>query len=160
MTLIHQNDDPQILLPLYQLLSRLIALPSHREALARWIPPTSSSSSSSTGSSSTSPKPFILTHLLDTISIAHGAPGGRKANGKILEAALDLLAAVVKGRPLFAQFARRYNPDGEECEDERDGSGIVTCLMDILVSSPKAVRIASANWLVIPVLTATVLILA
>jgi hypothetical protein len=151
MTMIYRNRDTQILLPIYQLFARLVALPSHREALARWIPPSASSSGPSTILSlrtETPLRPFILTHLLTTISAANGAPADRKLHGKLLEAALDLLAAVVKGQPAFAQIVRKWNSEGEELEDDMEGSGSVSWLMDLLLVGPIPVRIAAANWCV------------
>lgn len=151
MNLIYRHHDPQIVLPLYQLLSRLIALPSHREALTRWQPPRAPVSPSSTlhnlRPDLASHTPYILTHLLTTTSIACTAPAGRKVNAKLLEASLDLLAAVIKGQPNLAAVVRRWNIDDDVFFDaENQESSFVDSLVEMLTAGPTPVRIAAANW--------------
>jgi len=54
----------------------------------------------------TSHTPFILHHLLSTITVSSSDLGysiaGRKQHPKLLESALDLLAAIVKGQPTLS----------------------------------------------------------
>lgn len=164
MLLIQQYPDNQVLLPLYQLFSRLIALPSHREALLRWRPPSAYSSNSSAGPSilrlnvaATAPTntPYILDHLLTTISLSHASPS-RRANTKLLEASLDLLAALVKGQSALSTNIRLWTSDLGDVlrEDEVDQNDFplprfISILVDMLLQSPTPVRIASANWYVL-----------
>jgi hypothetical protein len=195
LTLLALHPSPQILLPLYQLLARLIALPSHREALAAWSPPavsarpTADSSwiepgpsalrlSSSTGETAPLPTsalsqapqppagmPWVLNQLLDNISSSSSSVSGqtlgaRKQNPKLLEAALDLLTALVKGQPTLAATVRAWsvggNKEGEDVVMESVISiddkerlalpGIVGDLVDLLSSGPTSARIAAASW--------------
>lgn len=152
MNLVCQDTDAQITLPLCQLLCRLIALPSHREAIARWTPPAPPSPGPSTlqnlrPTTATSP-PFIVTHLVTTIYSATASPSYRKTHAKLLEAVLDLLAAVIKGQPDIAILTRRWHSEiGIDSSDHlREATGVVDCLVILLAPGPTAIRIASANW--------------
>jgi hypothetical protein len=94
--------------------------------------------------------PYILTHLLTTTSIACTTPAGRKVNAKLLEASLDLLAAVIKGQPNLAAVVRRWNIDDDVFFDaENQESSFVDALVDMLTAGPTSVRTAAANWHVI-----------
>ena len=152
MNIIRQSSDTQVTLPLYQLLCRLIALPSHREALARWTPPSSPTPGPSTlhnlrPTSDTIP-PFIVTHLVSTIHTATASASYRKTHAKLLEAVLDLLAAVIKGQPDIAVLTRRWSAAAENgvASYSREGTGVAEWLVVLLAPGPTAVRIASANW--------------
>ncbi|KAK4689772.1 armadillo repeat-containing protein 8, partial [Tremellales sp. Uapishka_1] len=140
LTLLCTQTSPQILLPLYQLFAHLISLPSHRLLLAQWRPSPSSALGLSDPPSSTQNEPFILAHLLNSISRATTS----RPNLKLLEAALDLLAALVKGQPDLAALIRSWN-----AEDDRVGenSEFMSGLVDMLMVGPTNVRIASASCL-------------
>jgi hypothetical protein len=91
--------------------------------------------------------PYILTHLLTTTSIACTAPTGRQVNAKLLEASLDLLAAVIKGQPSLAAVVRRWNIDDDVFFDaENQEASFVDSLVEMLAAGPTSVRIAAANW--------------
>jgi hypothetical protein len=152
MNIIRRNTDTQVVLPLYQLLCRLIALPSHREALARWNPPVNPTPGPSTlqnlrPTTLTSP-PFIVTHLVSTIYTSTASPSYRKTHAKLLEATLDLLAAVIKGQPDLSVLTRRWHPDhdGHVSSHMVEETGMVDWLVILLSPGPTAVRIAAANW--------------
>ena len=186
LSLLTLHPNRQILLPLYQLLARLVALPRHREALARWTPVTKTESSQpgpsflrlsdQTGplfstpvrASTTHPSsqvPFILDHLLVTITVSSSDFLGsssshvsQRPNHKLLEATFDLLAALIKGQPSLASMVRSWtiassrkdtaNVDlGTDDQDERlSPSDFVGLCVDLLHSGPTAVRIAVAGW--------------
>ncbi|KAL1409900.1 hypothetical protein Q8F55_003899 [Vanrija albida] len=132
--------DPVVLLPLYQLLARLIQLPSHREALG--LHPTSS-----VGTDSDAP-PFLTSHLLETI--ANWFIPGRKPNAKLLEAALDLLAALVKGQPRVASYIREWSattPIAISTDEEPMPFPDVAVFVQLMETGPPGVRIAVAGCL-------------
>ena len=160
-------------MPLYQLFSRLVALPHHRDALAHW-------SLSGGGPSQTGPSmlrlfdetgaplsrahhcnvPFIIDHLLRTISLSTpefytSNLADRKPNSKLLEAALDLLAALVQGQPELATAVRSWTSESMPSQpaEEADTGEVRSHLpefiglsMDMLLLGPTTVRIAAANW--------------
>jgi hypothetical protein len=107
--------------------------------------------------------PWVLNHLLTNIStsaILSSAPGPRRQNPKLLEAALDLLAVLVKGQPDLAGMVRSWSSFERESEDtmmesvsmsgeEKDRTPlpvIIGEVVDLLVSGPTTVRIAAASW--------------
>lgn len=121
-------DNNHILLPLYQLLARLIALPSHREAFA----PAS--------------EPFVIHHLLETLCDCWSR--GRRPQPRLLEAALDLLAALVKGQPNIATVVREWDVSGVlDPDDTAAATGVIGLLVQLLETGPPGVRIAVANCL-------------
>lgn len=121
-------ENNQILLPLYQLLARLIALPSHREAFAPGA------------------DPYVVFHLLATLCDCWSP--GRRPQPRVLEAALDLLAALVKGQPNIAAMIRGYDVS-EMLEGDGVGPGedVIGLLVQLLETGPPGVRIAVANCL-------------
>ncbi|WVQ84004.1 hypothetical protein IAT38_006149 [Cryptococcus sp. DSM 104549] len=200
LSLLMTHPDPQNLLPLYQLLARLIALPSHRETLSEWphissspsppssasipisslihpVPPTTgglnlSTSSGpitySTGSITRDSQhvPFIIDHLLSTVVLANpeSSGPGRRQSPKLVEGALDLLTALIKGQPGVASVVRNWtssyhNPPDDEGEDgDMDVDGpdgesqpgrqvFISKLTDMLAMGPASVRIAAASCL-------------
>ncbi|WWC87229.1 uncharacterized protein L201_002117 [Kwoniella dendrophila CBS 6074] len=174
LSILENYSDPQILLPLYQLLSRLIALARHRIALINWSPEmVNSYSSSDPGPSSISMKisesqstgriPFIISHLLDTILYSTPLSGGnsystRKPNTKLIEASLDLLAALVKGQSSLSNSIRSLNiydeginnddRDSMEIDDNQSNkSDLTSILTDLVMTGPTSVRIAAASCL-------------
>jgi hypothetical protein len=172
LSLLVSSSNPQILLPIYQILSRLIVLPSHRDILARFVPSASSSGLASTLSGFGNPfpqqaapsssdytnrsqlhqPPYILEHLLNTISPSSDST---RRNPKILQATLEVLAALVKGRPDLATMVRQWPesrisasfPQGAGIMEE-ETSGVVRELLQLLKTAPTAVRIAAASWYV------------
>ncbi|WWD00304.1 hypothetical protein V866_007215 [Kwoniella sp. B9012] len=147
LSLLETHSDPQVLLPLYQLLSRLVALPSHRSALLSYAP---------SPSTSTVELPFIIQHLLNTVIWLTPSSGGsfyttRKPNTKLIEASLDLLAALVKGQPALSIAIRSWNlyDNTRNIEDE-DGarkSEFIGILLELVSSGPANTRIAAASCL-------------
>ncbi|RSH90252.1 hypothetical protein EHS25_001586 [Saitozyma podzolica] len=110
--------------------------------------------------------PWVLNQLLDNISSSSSSVSGqtlgaRKQNPKLLEAALDLLTALVKGQPTLAATVRAWsvggNKEGEDVVMESVISiddkerlalpGIVGDLVDLLSSGPTSARIAAASCL-------------
>lgn len=149
--LLDYTTNLQILLPLYQLLARLIALPSHREALARWRPPSSDiAPGPSYSSTNASPQlPYILEHLLESVSPPASDLNTTRRHPKLLEAALDLLAALVKGTPELAGMIMNWSSaSGSVKQDEEDGTsqGAVSQLITLMAGAPTGVRIAAASW--------------
>ncbi|WRT65023.1 uncharacterized protein IL334_001964 [Kwoniella shivajii] len=158
LSLLETHPDPQFLLPLYQLFSRLIALPSHREALAVFVPTPDPgpSASKSTSQSSSSVIPFIINHLLSTILSLTPSPGTyystRKPNPKLIEAALDLLAALIKGQSSLSSAVRSWSAyedldDIMEDEDDIRKYEFVGVLTGLVLSGHTNVRIAAASCL-------------
>lgn len=156
MSLLSGQASSQVQLPLYQLLARLVVLSSHRDTLVSWSPVTGA------GSTST---PFIISHLVS--QLAGPSPQGsststKRPNPKVLEAALDLLAAIVRDQPVLAATVRSWpqvplepeSPmaiDAAVQEDIADRlPGIIGELMDLLSNSQIAVRVAAAHWWVSP----------
>lgn len=152
------TSDTQTNLPLYQLLARLVVLPSHREALARWRP-----GSAIAGPSRSPDLPFIVSHLLVTIDDTSSvSPASRKANSKLLESGLDLLATLTKGEAATAAAIRNWTtPDLDPASSVHDldvemeaiqidrgraAPGFMGVLVDLLFAGPAPVRIAAANW--------------
>lgn len=181
LSVLQTHDHPQIVLPIYQLLSRLVVLPSHREALARWETSHGDIDNARAGPSGlrlidpagsmlfpipSPPKsgsPFILQHLVDIV--VHST--SRKVTPKALEAALELLAALVKGQHALAGTVRSWMSDGhnEEYFDSVMPPGspfpglrsptfekeprlpeMFTLLLDLMATSGTSVRIAAASW--------------
>nr|XP_018265756.1 uncharacterized protein I303_02129 [Kwoniella dejecticola CBS 10117]OBR87914.1 hypothetical protein I303_02129 [Kwoniella dejecticola CBS 10117] len=163
LSLLEAHSDPQILLPLYQLFSRLVALPSHRRALLSWSTPMTAhahglGSSSSNIPSPTSDVPFIIDHLMSSISLLTPVSGTyystRKPNNRLIEASLDLLAALVKGQPSLSIAIRSWNlydEDGgmldEESPSPSPKSEFVGILTGLVIAGPTIVRIAAASCL-------------
>jgi len=186
------HPDPHVLLPLFRILSRLVSLPSHREALASWAPanpthmptirfeddwsrpgPSALKLSDESGNplrtssntlASLPAVPFVLDYLLRTITLSSPAYADRSStlncrlNPKLLEASLDLLAALVKGQPRLAAAVRSWSLEPRDeipydsatddlDEQERSSSPqFVGLSVDMLLTGPTAVRIAVASW--------------
>lgn len=119
-------NDTNILLPLYQLLARLIVLPSHRELFG-----------------TPSSEPFLIPVLLETVTDWWAS--GSRPNPRILEAALDLVAALVKGQPGIAQYVREWGGISDITDDSV--SDMVSLLVQLLETGPPGVRIAVAGCL-------------
>ncbi|OCF37579.1 hypothetical protein I316_00705 [Kwoniella heveanensis BCC8398] len=175
LRLLNTQDDPQILLPVYQILSRLVVLPSHREALAQRVMPTptlvrsfyeqsesersemDSSMSGATTSLGTfaqsQPEPFKISNILYRISSRSRRYEGmysEKPNPRLVEAGLDLLAALVRGHPRLADLVRTGNEpvDNEGRENEWwSDMGFGSQLQEMVESGPITVRIAAASCL-------------
>ncbi|WWD22052.1 hypothetical protein CI109_106540 [Kwoniella shandongensis] len=187
LSILQTCPETQNLLPLYQLFSRLVALPSHRQALASWQPPSEiGSASNEPGPSalklsdipSAAPAssvqratemPFIIYHLVSTIILINPETGSsygggnRRQNPKLVEAALDLLAALIKGQPNIAAAIRSWSSSsssawgeggiGDDVEfGEGEGDVLITRefisrLVSMLLLCPTGVRIAAASCL-------------
>lgn len=145
--------------------------------MVRWTPPDqtdhsrsnptpfSLSATASSPWSTTGQVPFILLHLInsissspnivDGVSTTSGGLGSARRNPKLLEAALDLLAALVKDQPDLARIIRHW-PDGRTylrgpeagAEGDEGGQGFMGELLVMMRGSPTAVRIAAASWYV------------
>lgn len=140
LSLLDACPDAVVLLPLYQLLARLIQLPSHREALGLH----------SAGGPDADTPPFLTSHLLETI--ANWFVPRRKPNPKLLEAALDLLAALVKGQPRVAAYIREWSATspiaiGGDDDDEPTPFPDVYVFVQLMETGPPGVRIAVAGCL-------------
>ncbi|ORX34369.1 armadillo-type protein [Kockovaella imperatae] len=154
LSLIYIDGDPQTLLPLFQLLARLIALPYHRRILASWTPPEYILDGETCPGVSPGSCPVVVDYLLQSLTTTTAVPG-RKSNAKYLEAILDLVAATVKGQPKLANLVRKWSPSGTRTPDsgdqhesaEKDQSGTVPILVDLLRSNFTSVRIAAAACL-------------
>ncbi|ORY26906.1 armadillo-type protein, partial [Naematelia encephala] len=133
-----KSSNPQILLPIYQAYARLIALPSHREALASWRPGANDPGPSTGGGSYHDP-PYIIVHLLAVIAEPERSP-------KLLEAALELLAALVKGQPELAAIARSWAVDDDDPRSDMV-PGLLGVLVDMLSISPAGIPIGAASCL-------------
>lgn len=182
LSVLQFETSPQILLPVYQLLSRLIVLPSHRETLVRWSPASSDDGSSQAGPSSTrfaeggvkpsrSPNtppaslPYILNHLV--AMIADSSSVVRRSAPKALEAALELMAALIKGQPTVAAMLRSWTLTGKSApvpdlpkspispippiyspmlDREQRVPDFFALLQELLATSSTGVRIAAASW--------------
>jgi hypothetical protein len=166
MALVETQSHPNIMLPLYQLLARLNASPRHSETLASWKSDNinrAGSSGHASGSSAqdefpieshVAPSSFIIEHLLSIISSNHA---GKRQNSKLLEAAIDLLASLVKGQPKLARDILSWSSHSraESSESAMPLSPgilppktpeIIDILLELLNSGPTPVRIAAAGW--------------
>lgn len=153
MSLLSGQASLQVQLPLYQLLARLVVLSSHRDTLVSWSPITGAASTST---------PFIISHLVSQIAgpSPQGSASTKRPNPKVLEAALDLLAAIVRDQPVLAATVRSWPQVPREPESPMaiDAAvqentadrlpGIIGELMDLLSNSQIAVRVAAAHWCV------------
>lgn len=126
----HKAANPQILLPLFQLLAHLVALPSHRRTVAAWPTP-----------SSKAPVSSLLNHLLLTISQpTSGLRSSAAAGNKLQIAALDLLASLVKDEPIVADVVRQWRRPDE------DGELFMDALWTLVRGKEAGVRVAAAAW--------------
>ncbi|WVW78739.1 hypothetical protein I302_100699 [Kwoniella bestiolae CBS 10118] len=147
LSLLDTCSDPSILLPLYQLLSRLVALPSHRTALLSFSPLSSPSSSSAIE------LPLVVQHLVNTVLWSTPSSGKgnyyptRKPNSKLIEASLDLLAALVKGQPSLSIAIRSWNAYEDIQEDGSRKSELIGILEGLSSNGPANTRIAAASCL-------------
>lgn len=136
LSFITECEEASVLLPLFQLLARLIVLPSQRETVALY--PTGDGSF----------QPFVI-HRLQEIIMDWWSPGSRP-NPKLLEAALDLLSALVKGQPDIATVARQW-PETDMDDTSDDGSPdpdkFTLVLVQLLETGPTGARIAVAGCL-------------
>ncbi|GMK56304.1 hypothetical protein CspeluHIS016_0301440 [Cutaneotrichosporon spelunceum] len=134
LALIEAQPEPNVLLPIYQLLARLTQRSSHRAALGLH------------GADGEEVPASLVDHLLETM-IDWRSPGQRP-NPKLLEAALDLLSALVKGQPRIATYVRQWSAGINIAAD--DGIAVpevVTILGELLETGPAGVRIAVAGCL-------------
>lgn len=133
LTLVDVHEEPNVLLPVYQLLARLTQRSAHRAALGFHSMDGEEVPAS------------LVEHLLRTM-MAWRTPGQRP-NPKLLEAALDLLSALVKGQPRIATFVRNWsvglNVTGDDGIPVPD---VVAVLGMLLETGPPGVRIAVAGW--------------
>jgi hypothetical protein len=139
LPLLESRSHQQSAFLLYQIYSRLIVLPSHSETLARWRPPAPPSGPSG-GYNSPSDVPYILVHLVNTIS--------HERNSKTLEAALDLLAVLVKGHRGLASKIKKVDI-GRHASSDRNLSSpnaFMELLEGLLETAQSSVRISVAAW--------------
>ncbi|WVQ97812.1 hypothetical protein IAU59_004927 [Kwoniella sp. CBS 9459] len=174
LRLLNSHDDPQILLPLYQILSRLVVHPSHREALAQratlashsLFPEPSDSDDinidSPTNAGTTSyglqkhsdVVPFEISNIIYRVSARsrrYASAYSEKPNPRLVEAGLDLLAALVRGHPQLAELVRTGNEpvdhEGRESVEWRSDTSFGSELQEMVESGPINVRIAAASCL-------------
>jgi hypothetical protein len=102
----------------------------------------------------------MLAHVMTTISEASGngsGPSHGRRNPKLLEAALELLAAMVKGEAELAARVRDWpSTSGRSIlldsatltgdEEENSIPGFLGDLVQMISASGTAVRIAAASW--------------
>lgn len=135
VSLIDEYEEVTVLLPLYQLLARLVVLPAQRETLGLY----------STGDGTL--QPHLVHHLLETI-MDWWTPR-RRPNPKLLEAALDLLSALVKGQPQVAAIVREWLAPMSVSVD--DGTlalpDVISVMVQLLETGPTGARIAVAGCL-------------
>ncbi|CAK9783454.1 ARM repeat-containing protein [Cutaneotrichosporon oleaginosum] len=134
LLLIEAQPEPNVLLPIYQLLARLTQRSSHRAAFGLH-----SADGAEVPAS-------LVDHLLETV-VDWRTPGQRP-NAKLLEAALDLLSALVKGQPRISTYVRQWSAGLDVAAD--DGIAVpevVTILGELLETGPPGVRIAVTGCL-------------
>jgi hypothetical protein len=146
LALIETHPQPVVLLPLYQLLARLIVLPHHREMFAG-SPVGSSYGGGNAG------EPRLVPALIETVW--NWCMSEHRPNPRLLEAALDLLAALVKGQPAIARAIRdcvgddthSHSYDGDVDMSDTRPPDMVQLLVQLLETGPPGVRIAVASCL-------------
>ncbi|OXG88902.1 hypothetical protein C345_02493 [Cryptococcus neoformans A2-102-5] len=144
------SSNHQIVLPLYQLFSRLVALPSNLQALVSWISP-EQPIAPPLQSSEVDLHPwstfFILRHLLINIIKPDNEVFDRHSRPKLVEAYLDLLGAVAKGDSGICGEIRQWLPP---CEDGKINTTndyqlevVVPQILETAKSTHRAVRLAA-----------------
>lgn len=156
MSLLSTSPSPQIALPLYQIFARLISQPSHRRFLAAWKPAPSDDPTISRSDGRLVPTTYLLAHLAEVIT-------NPKVNSKVLEAALDLLAALVKDEGSLAGDLCFYCKDDSDLKALRSRTSTpedfsrasaalhgnnVGKLVHLFETGPTPVQIAAAGWYV------------
>jgi hypothetical protein len=154
LSLLNTSSSPQIALPLYQIFARLISQPSHRQILASWKPAQSDDPTLYEPSHDLVPSTYLLAHLAEIVN-------NPKTNTKILEAALDLLAALVKDESSLAGDLCFFCQDDSDLralrsrsatikEISRESAAIhgsnVPKLVQIFETGQTPVQIAAAGW--------------
>jgi hypothetical protein len=154
LSLLSTSPSPQIALPLYQIFARLISQPSHRRLLAAWKPASSDDPTSPRPDRHPVPTTYLLAHLAEVVT-------NPKANSKVLEAALDLLAALVKDEGSLAGDLCFYCQDDSDLKAWRSTTATtqdisrlyaaiqgsnVGRLVHIFETGQTPVQIAAAGW--------------
>lgn len=128
LSMLYTSSSPQVALPVYQIFARLVSQPSHRQTLTSWRPAPSTKTISTATSNTLVPENHLLQHLTEvTVST--------KSNAKVLEAALDLLASLIKDEGSLAN---------DLCFDYKDDS------------DPRALRKAISTTKDIPLVPANI----
>lgn len=122
-----RRANPQILLPLFELLSNLVVLPSHRRIVAAW------------SRASSAPVSSLLNHLLLTISQpSSGLRSSAAAGNKLQVAALNLLASLVKDESAVAEVVKQWRGI--------DGEPFMEALWTLVRGKEAGVRVSAAAW--------------
>lgn len=153
LSLLDFATPPQIATPLYQIFARLISQPSHRQILAAWKPAPNDKPELPGRYGVQRPSTYILDHLEVVIK--------QTPNSKMLEAALDLLAAIVKDEGALAGDFCFFCKDDSDLAAQRNNKSTigqigrasaalhgsnVKMLLPLLESGQTPVRIAVAAW--------------
>nr|AAV98471.1 BSP2 [Cryptococcus neoformans var. neoformans] len=147
------SSNHQVVLPVYQLFSRLVALPSNLQALVSWISPeqpTASPLQSSEADLNPWSTFFILSHLLINIIEPDNELFDRHSRPKLMEAYLDLLGAIAKGDSGICGEIRQWLPpykgDKVNAIDDRQLEVVVPHILETAKSTHRAVRLAAIGW--------------
>nr|AAV98491.1 BSP2 [Cryptococcus neoformans var. neoformans] len=147
------SSNHQVVLPVYQLFSRLVALPSNLQALVSWISPeqpTASPLQSSKADLNPWSTFFILSHLLINIIEPDNELFDRHSRPKLMEAYLDLLGAIAKGDSGICGEIRQWLPpykgDKVNAIDDRQLEVVVPHILETAKSTHRAVRLAAIGW--------------
>lgn len=122
-----RRANPQILLPLFELLAHLVVLPSHRKIVAAW------------SRASSAPISSLLNHLLLTISQpSSGLRSSAAAGNKLQVAALNLLASLVKDETAVAEVVKQWRGI--------NGEPFMEALWTLVRGKEAGVRVSAAAW--------------
>ncbi|KAE8540327.1 hypothetical protein D1P53_003272 [Cryptococcus gattii VGV] len=147
------SPNHQIVLPLYQLFSRLVALPSNLQALVSWISP-DQSIAPLLQESEVDMHPwstfFMLRHLLINIIKPDNELFDRHSRPKLMEAYLDLLGAIAKGDCSICgeirQWLPPYKDDKLNTMEDYQLEVVVPQILEIAKSTHRTVRLAAIGW--------------
>ncbi|WVQ76763.1 hypothetical protein IAR50_006437 [Cryptococcus sp. DSM 104548] len=155
-----QHHDPQISLPIFHIFTRLSGFPPHRQCILSW---TTSSSENPSSVSAMMPstqgiehpsRSLVVGHVLSTFERQQRVESSQLIDVKLGEASLELLAALIHGEPVFANFVRNHPGFAPVTFESRDHvtestSTLLTRHLDALVhGSQRRLRLAALSCLI------------
>ncbi|ODN75359.1 hypothetical protein, variant 1 [Cryptococcus amylolentus CBS 6039] len=154
-----RHHDPQVSLPVYHILTRLSAFPSHRQRILSWTTSLCDSSFPALGTTPSAPDdyPFrslVVGHVISTIERHRKYGSSQSMDLKVKEASLELLAALVQGETKLATLIRGHPGFASALHTDRNhvmestSNLFIQHLIALVHSSRRSLRLAALSCLI------------
>ncbi|ODN96444.1 hypothetical protein L198_04158 [Cryptococcus wingfieldii CBS 7118] len=155
-----RHHDPQVSLPVYHILTRLSAFPSHRQRILSWTTSLCDSPFPALGTTPSVPDndyPFrslVAGHVISTIERHQKYGSSQSTDLKVKEASLELLAALVQGETKLATLIRGHPGFASALHTDRNhvmeptSNLFIQHLIALVHSSRRSMRLAALSCLI------------